>query len=368
MKPDPRMADQQRRFIVALTADFFDDDGNLKFRDVGISTLESQAGIVVVPMEGFHQCVKPEQLQGVHGAILMEAGADKQTVSHSEDLLALARFGVGYNDIDVQACTEADVVFFTAAGGVDRSMAEATVGWMISLGHRFRMKDLLVRSGKWDQASHHVGVELRDRTFGTIGFGGIGRATVELLKGFGMSQPLAYDPYCDPEIAHRMGVRMVPLDELMQRADFVSIHCPLNDSTRNLIGQRELALMKPEAFIINTARGGIVNEDALFEALEARRIAGAALDVFVGEPFDKPHRFSVLDNVLLAPHAVGLTHEIYRDIGKAVSQGMVDMALGRQPRSVINPDVFDRPSFERKWARLRLADRMTEWDLQPRKA
>jgi phosphoglycerate dehydrogenase-like enzyme len=305
-------------------------------------------------MRGFHQCVKPEQLQGVQGAILMEAGADKNTVSNSENLLALARFGVGYNDIDVQACTDADVVFFTAAGGVDRSMAEATVGWMISLGHRFRAKDLLVRSGRWDQASDHVGVELRDRTFGTIGFGGIGRATVELLQGFGMSQPLAYDPYCDPETARRMGVKMVPLDELMRSADFVSIHCPLNESTRNLVGRRELALMKPEAFIINTARGGIINEDALFEVLVAGHIAGAAIDVFVGEPFDKPHRFSVLDNVLLAPHAVGLTHEIYRDIGKAVCQGMVDVALGRQPRSVINPDVFDRPSFERKWARLRV--------------
>jgi phosphoglycerate dehydrogenase-like enzyme len=355
MKPIPNMAETpQRRFVVALTADFFDNAGNLKFRDVGLSTLNGQQSIAIVPMHGFHQCVKPEQLQGVQGAILMEAGADKHTVSDSENLLALARFGVGYNDIDVQACTDADVVFFTAAGGVDRSMAEATVGWMISLGHRFRAKDLLVRSGRWDQASDHVGVELRDRTFGTIGFGGIGRATVELLQGFGMSQPLAYDPYCAPETANRLGVKMVPLDELMRSADFVSIHCPLNDGTRNLVGRQELALMKPEAFIINTARGGIINEDALFEVLEAGHIAGAAIDVFVGEPFDKPHRFSVLDNVLLAPHAVGLTHEIYRDIGKAVCRGMVDVALGRQPRSVINPDVFDRPSFGRKWARLRV--------------
>ncbi len=185
-------------------------------------------------------------------------------------------------------------------------------------------------------------------------WGGIARATIELLKGFGMSPPLAFDPYVDPAIAAQLGVQLVSLDELMRRADFISVHCPLNDRTRDLIGARELAFMKPDAFLINTARGGIVNEDALFEVLQAGRVAGAALDVFVGEPFNKPHRFSVLDNVLLAPHAVGLTNEIYRDIGRAVCQGIVDLASGRRPRSVINPQVFDHPGFERKWARLRL--------------
>ncbi len=342
------------RFAVALTADFFGADGKVQFRDVGLSVLEGQEGISIVPMQNFYACVKPEQLRGVQGAILMEAGADKNTLSESEDLLALARFGVGYNDIDVQACTDADVVFFTAIGGVDRSMAEATIGWMIALSHQFRMKDLLVRWGRWDQAPRYVGLELRERTFGSIGFGGIARATIELLKNFGMAQPIAFDPYVDASVAAEMGVRMVSLDELMGQADFVSIHCPLNDETRNLVGERELSLMKPEAFLINTARGGIVNEDALFEALSLKRIAGAALDVFVGEPFTEPHRFAQLDNILLAPHAVGLTHEMYRDIGRVVCKGMVEMAQGRRPFSVINPEVFDRASFGKKWERLRL--------------
>src|ERR1700761_3274370 len=116
-------------FAVALTADFFGSDGKVLFRDVGLSVLEQQAGMGIVPMQNFYPTVKPEQLRGVQGAILMEAGADKHTLSDSENLLALARFGVGYNDIDVQACTDADVLFFTAAGAVDRSMAEATIGW-----------------------------------------------------------------------------------------------------------------------------------------------------------------------------------------------------------------------------------------------
>jgi phosphoglycerate dehydrogenase-like enzyme len=342
------------RFAVALTADFFGADGKVQFRDVGLSLLESEQGVSVVPMQKFYPCVTPEQLRGVQGAILMEAGADKNTLSESKDLLALARFGVGYNDIDVGACTDADVIFFTAVGGVDRSMAEATIGWMIALSHQLRMKDLLVRWGHWDQAPLYVGMELREHTFGSVGLGGIARATIELLKNFGMTQPIAFDPYVDPGLATELGVRLVSLDEVMRQADFVSIHCPLNAETRNLVGERELSLMKPEAFLINTARGGIVNEDALFDALTAKRIAGAALDVFVGEPFTEPHRFSQLDNILLAPHAVGLTHEMYRDIGRVVCKGMVEVAKGRRPASVINPEVFDRATFLKKWERLRL--------------
>jgi phosphoglycerate dehydrogenase-like enzyme len=345
---------RDRRFLVALTADLLDAEGKPRFADIGLSVLTSQPAIEAVPMREFYPIVRPEQLQGMHGAIVMDAGIDSQSVSDCEDLLAIARFGVGYNDIDVEACTAADIVFFNAVGGVERSMAEATVGWMIALGHHFRMKDLLVRSGQWSLAPRYVGVELRDRIFGSIGFGGIARATIELLKSFGMSQPIAFDPFVDPVLAQQLGVRMVSLDEVMQQADFVSIHCPLNSKTRNLVGERELAMMKNTSFLINTARGGIVNEDALFEALEKNRIAGAALDVFVGEPFDKPHRFGTLDNVLLAPHAVGLTHEILRDMGRVSCSGIAAIASGRRPNHVINPEVFDHPGFQQKWKRLQI--------------
>ena len=139
----------------------------------------------------------------------------------------------------------------------------------------------------------------------------------------------------------------------MAEADFVSIHCPLTEDTRNLIGARELALMKPDAYLLNTARGGIVNENALFAALQNKHIAGAAIDCFVDEPITAPHRFGVLDNVLLAPHCIAWTDEIFRDIGRAVCQGMVDLSRGRRPRDVINPEVFDRSGFQAKWQRLR---------------
>jgi phosphoglycerate dehydrogenase-like enzyme len=285
--------------------------------------------------------------------IVLTPSVTAESISQSGNLLAIGRFGVGYDAVDVAACTRADVAVFITAGAVDRSVAEATVGWMIALCHHLRMKDILVRTGRWDQRSQYLGRELRDRTFGAVGLGGIGRATVALLRAFGMKTPLAYDPHIDVATAQSAGVRLVSLDELLADADFVSIHCPLNDQTRGLIGRREIALMKPGAYLINTARGDIVDEDALYRALENGKIAGAALDCFADEPVTRPHRFGQLDNVLLAPHSIAWTDELFRDIGRAVCQGMLDLSLGRVPRGVVNSQVLDQPGFQDKWARFR---------------
>ena len=155
---------------------------------------------------------------------------------------------------------------------------------MIALGHRMIIKDKLLREGLWNERSKYMGGELRDRTLGIIGLGGIGSVVIELLRGFGMKQPLVFDPFMDDTKAKNLGVKKVTLQELMQLSDFITIHCPLNEHTRNLISHNELDLMKSTSFIINTARGGIINEDALFEVLSQKKIAGAALDCFDDEP------------------------------------------------------------------------------------
>src|SRR5690242_3348313 len=141
---------------------------------------------------------------------------------------------------------------------------------MLALTHHVRRKDELVRTGQWDERSKYMGRELRDRTLGVIGLGGIGRKLIELLRGFGMKEPLAFDPFIKPETAAAAGARLVSLEELLRQSDFVSIHCPLNEKTRGLIGAPELAFMKPNAYLLNTARGGIVNEDALYDSLKTR--------------------------------------------------------------------------------------------------
>jgi phosphoglycerate dehydrogenase-like enzyme len=339
------------KFIVSLTADFNDDSGAPKFQDIGLSVLDGNPRIERRFFTRHCNPIEAEQIGDAQGVIVLTPSVTAQSVSKPDSLLVMARFGVGYDNVDVPACTAANVLVTTTPGAVDRPVAEATVGWMIALGHHLRAKDELVRAGQWNERAKYMGRELRERTLGVIGLGGIARKTIELLRGFGMKPPLAFDPLVQPETAASLGARLVPLDELLRQADFVSIHCPLTPQTRGLIGARELALMKPEAYLLNTARGGIVDEDALYQALKDRRIAGAALDCFAQEPLTGPHRLGELDNVLLAPHSIAWTHEMFRDIGRAACQVMADLAVGAKPRGALNPELFDRPAFQAKWRR-----------------
>ena len=342
-----------QQFRVALTADFYDASGQTKYRDFGLSLFEGCDRIAVSRFADHRPEIEPEQLAGVNGVIVLTPRVTARSLSVSDDLLAIGRFGVGFDTVDVAACTAADVVLFITAGAVDRPVAEATVGWMLALTHHFRMKDRLVREARWDERSQYMGCELRERTLGVIGFGGIGRSLVKLLSSFGMNPPLVFDPFAPSSVIEEHGAKAVTLDELLTQSDFVSLHCPLNEQTRNLIGARELSLMKPTSYLINTARGGIVEETSLTNALASRRIAGAALDCFVNEPLTAPPPFAQFDNVLLAPHCIAWTDELFRDIGRTACQGMIDFASGHRPRGVVNPDVLDRSSFVAKWKRLR---------------
>ncbi len=346
------------KFVITLTADFFDAEGNPRFRDVGLSEIAKYPHLTHQFMGRHQSVIGPDQIGGANGVIVMTPSVKAETVSQAGDLLAIGRFGVGYDAVDIEACTNADVLVFITAGAVDHSVAEATVGWMIALGHKVRAKDLLVRFGRWDERTQFMGTELRDRTLGIIGLGGIARSLLRLLKPFGLKRTLVFDPYITAEQIAAAGAHLANLDTVMRESDFVSLHCPLNDETRGLISDRELGLMKPTAFLINTARGGIVDEAALFDVLKCGRIGGAAIDCFADEPLAGPHPFGSLDNVLLAPHAIAWTHELFRDIGRSAFRGMIDLSLGRVPAGTINPVVLARPGFKAKWDRLR-ADEAT---------
>jgi phosphoglycerate dehydrogenase-like enzyme len=341
----------QKPFRLLFTADFHTAEGSVKYRDVGLDALLGSP--VEVDFIARHLPeIASYQLKDANGVVVLTPRVTAASLAENPDLLAIGRFGVGYDSVDVNACTDADVLLFIAAGAVDRPVAEATVGWMLALTHHVRTKDRLVRASEWDDRSKYMGSELRDRTLGVVGFGGIGKALVKLLAGFGMKPPLAYDPFVKPEDAARLGVTLVPLDKLLYESDFVSIHCPLNDHTRDLIGARELGMMKPTAYLINTARGGIVDEAALDEVLRGGKIAGAAIDCFENEPLTSPPAFATLDNVLLAPHCIAWTDELFRDIGRVVCRGMLDLAHGRVPKGVVNREVLDRPGFQAKWKRI----------------
>lgn len=340
-------------FRIALTADFYDDSGEPRYRDFGLDTFDGSDHVVVSRFSEHRNEITPDQLAEYHAALVLTPKVTANSLVGCENLLAISRFGVGYDSVDVEACTANNVLVTITPGAVDRPVAEATIGWMLALTHRVLQKDRLVRTGCWDDRSQYMGCELRDRTLGVIGLGGIGRKLVQLLQGFGMRQPIAYDPFAAPEVLVESGVRKVDLEELLATADFVSLHCPLNQQTRGLIGAEQLALMKPDAYLLNLARGGIVDEDALYDALANEQIAGAALDCFETEPVVQPHRLGELNNVLLAPHSIAWTNELFRDIGRTACQSLLDLSRGKQPRGIINPEVFDKPAFIEKCDRVK---------------
>ena len=341
------------KFRIGLTGDFF-RNGTPVYPDFDPGVLEHAPGIKVSTFPEHAEEITPEQLAGLHGVIVLTPRVTRHSLSQSQELLAISRFGVGYDSVDVAACTENDVALCITSGAVDRPMAEATVGWMLALAYRMRAKDRQMREARWDQRGLIMGTGLHGRTVGIIGFGGIARAVAGMLSGFGMNPPLVYDPGVAPETIAAHGAQLVNLPNLMASSDFITVHCPLNSQTENLISAAELDLMKPDAFILNTARGGIINEDALFNALAARRIAGAALDCFTGEPITSRHRFADHDNVILAPHNIGWTRELFRDIGAMACRNLLDLARGKYPAAVVNPEVFQRPSFQKKWESVRI--------------
>lgn len=341
-----------RSFHIALTADFYDERGEAKFADLGLDVLAEQVKVQVGRCATFTAELSAEQVAGCQGLIVLTPRVTVRSLVASDDLLAIGRFGVGYDSVDVPACTQHDVLAMITAGAVDRPVAEATIGWMIALSHHMLVKDRLVRTGCWDDRTRYMGCELRDRTLGVIGLGGIGRTLVSLLAGFGMRPPVAYDPFAPAAAFEQLGVRSLTLDELLATADFVSVHCPLNEQTRGLIGAQQLQRMKRGAYLLNTARGGIVDEQALYQALRSGHLGGAALDCFAQEPVTEPHPLGELENVLLAPHSIAWTHELFRDIGRTACRSMLDLAQGRRPRGVLNPELFERASFRAKWSRL----------------
>ena len=241
---------------IGLTRDFLTPDGQLTYCDIGLSLLENAPHTQHEFLARHEPTIAPDQLRDFDAIISLTPQINAHSLQESERLTAILRFGVGYDMVDVEACTNAEVLLCITAGAVNYSVAEATIGWMLALCHRAAEKDKLARSGGWAQRGNFMGGELRDKTLGVVGLGGIGKKLIEMLRVFDMKTPLIYDPFVAPETARECGARAVSLDELLRASDFVSVNCPLTASTRGLIGSAQLALMKPTSFLINTARGG----------------------------------------------------------------------------------------------------------------
>jgi phosphoglycerate dehydrogenase-like enzyme len=338
-----------RTFQVGLTADFASGEVRL-FDEASLEDLR-RSGVECRFLERQEPVLASDQIQDLDALICLAPRVTADSLGKSGRLLAVLRFGVGYDTVDVSACTESGVALFITSGAVNYSVAEAILGWMLALGHHCFQKDRLTREGKWSQKNRWMGSELRRKTIGLIGLGGIGGALTELLKPFQTTQLLAFDPYVTTEHASALNTRLTDLKDLLRTSDYVIVTCPLNEQTRGLLGANELALMKPQAYLVNAARGGIVDEGALEAALKSRQIAGAAVDVFATEPAIQ-HPFFVLDNILLAPHAIAWTHELFQEISLMCCQQALALSKGKIPAGLINHEVRERPNFLEKLRRI----------------
>lgn len=295
----------------------------------------------------------PAQLLDVDAVINMSLKFQPESFTGRDRLVVIARWGVGYEMIDVEACTKNDVALCITPEGVRRPMAEAEMAMLLALSKRLTTKDRALRGGVWRGENVGLGVCIHNQVVGTIGLGNIGSEFVRLVRPFGPSQILAHDPYAAAGAAQALGVELVSLETLMQESDFVVVNCLLNKQTYHLLGARELGWMKPTAHLVNCARGGIVDPGALYETLAAKRIAGAALDVFEPEPPDPADPLLQLDNVIVAPHAIGWTEEIVRDNAIADCEACLAVFHGEVPKHIVNTDVIARPGFQAKLARYR---------------
>jgi D-3-phosphoglycerate dehydrogenase/(S)-sulfolactate dehydrogenase len=277
-------------------------------------------------------------LKGKDGAIVSTDPFTARVMQAADRLKVISRTGVGYDAVDVKAATERGIIV-TITPGVNRhAVADWALALILCCSRKLSENMAEVRRGGWGR---HEGVDLAGRTLGIVGLGTIGREVAKRAKGFGM-RLLAFDPAQDVAFSESQGIAYVSLEELLRQSDFVSIHCFLNAASRHLIDGERLALMKPTAFLINTARGGIVDTEALCQALQAKRLAGAALDVFEGEPLRADSPLRTLENVYLTPHVAGSSADARRLSGATAAENLIRALNGERPAGIVNPEVLAR--------------------------
>ncbi len=286
--------------------------------------------------EEFHAALKD-----AHGVTLSLTPFREAECQAAPNMKVVARMGVGYDTVDVPALTRHKLPLMVTGIANSVSVAECAFFMMSSLAKRGRDYDILVRENRWADRRDDLPVDLAGRSVLVVGFGRIGSRVAPRCKAFDMAV-MVYDPFVPAERIRAAGFEPVAdLKTGLARADFVTVHCPKSSATINLIGAAELAAMKPTAYIVNTARGGIINEDALYDALKARAIKAAGLDVLDIEPPTAVHKLASLDNVLLAPHMAGVTAEAMDRMARTMIENILSVFDGKpNVDNVINKEVL----------------------------
>ena len=335
-------------YRVALSGDFLTPDGSPAYPSFDLSPLEKAPNLEYSYLPN-NTVIQADALEGFDALILLAARFRRESIPGDGKLSAVARFGVGFDSVDVPACTDNHVALVTTPDGVRRPVAVAIITMMLALTGRLKQKDRITRQGPkgWAKRSDLMGVGLVGKTLGSIGIGNIGAEMFRMAKPFDMNY-VAYDPYADPKIAESLGVDLVKLDDVFEKSDIVTINCPLNDDTKGIVSADKLSRMKPTAFLINTARGPIVDQKALTDVLKQGGIAGAGLDVFDQEPTSDDEPLAELDNVIMTPHALCWTEQCFGGIGAADLKAVLDIMHGKLPVGIVNNEIIEDTVWQEK--------------------
>ena len=275
--------------------------------------------------------------------------ANKDLLARAPNLLIVSTGGAGYDTVNVKDCTDAGVLVVNQTGGNADAVAAHVLAMVLMLSKQIIQTNHALRKGTMHDRNAFIGSDINGRTIGIVGLGNVGRRIAKLCRTLFDMQVLACDPYLDESTMAERGATKVSLDELLRRSDFVSINCPLDDSSRGMIGAREFGLMQKHAYFITTARGFIHDEKALEDALRTKQIAGAGLDVWSKEPPQPDHPLLQFDNVIASPHTAGVTREARANMGKFAAEQLIMTLDGKRPPRIVNPDVW--PAYVKRFER-----------------
>ncbi len=302
-----------------------------------------RTGEVDVPRHLLSEDELVERIKGVTAIFLGAPKLTRRVIQSADRLEVIARCGTGVDNIDIQTATEKGVVVTNLLSMLARTVAEHTILFMLAITREIVVADRSVRTGHWKDFARIGHPEIYGKTVGIVGLGSIGVEVAEMAgRAFGMRILTNENPHLKPERVSRAGARVVAMDDLLSTSDYVVLSVPLNKETEKMIGEKELGLMKKTAYLINVARGKIVDQEALYRALSERRIAGAALDVLVKQPPDPGDPLVGLDNVVFTPHCAAITNETGREASMLIVQaalGLLEGELPKYPVNVLNPNV-----------------------------
>jgi D-3-phosphoglycerate dehydrogenase len=289
------------------------------------------------------QCKSEEEIialtKGAHAVLTCYAKMTARVIEKLDRCKIIARYGIGVDNVDLAAASKARILVTNVPDYCVDEVSDHALALILALARQIVVADRAVKAGVWNIVPHAGILRLRGRTLGLLGFGKIARVLASKVQPLGM-EVLAYDPYVDSELIERHGAEAADLDRLLAEADVISVHVPLSRETRNLIGQRELARMKPTSFLINTSRGGIVDEQALAVALKEGRLGGAALDVLSDEPPPPDHPLRQSPNMILTPHLAFYSRESVIELQTKAAEEVARALKGEPPRCPVNPEVL----------------------------